>query len=116
MDYLWFIVHGFVFSVFWVKGLVVWVQASVFSVNDFAARFQCSGIHVQGFSDTVQSVWFIIALFCISFLRKGEELAYVGSIQNLKDLKDHCPLFRVHNSWCIVQGVGFRVQVLGGWG
>ena len=28
------------------------------------------------------------ALFCISFLRKGEVLACVGSIQNLKDLKD----------------------------
>ena len=31
------------------------------------------------------------ALFCISFLRKGEVLAYVGSIQNLKDLKDETP-------------------------
>ena len=29
------------------------------------------------------------ALFCISFLRKGEVLAYVGRIHNLKDLKDH---------------------------
>ena len=28
-----------------------------------------------------------IVLFCISFLRKGEVLAYIGSIQNLKDLK-----------------------------
>ena len=26
------------------------------------------------------------ALFCISFLRKGEVLAYVGRIHNLKDL------------------------------
>ena len=29
------------------------------------------------------------ALFCISFLRKGEVLAYGGRIHNLKDLKDH---------------------------
>ena len=29
------------------------------------------------------------ALFCISFLRKGEMLAYVGHIHNLKDLIDH---------------------------
>ena len=29
------------------------------------------------------------ALFCISFLRKGEVLAYVGLPQILKDLKDH---------------------------
>ena len=28
------------------------------------------------------------ALFCISFLRKGEVLAYVGRIHNLKDPKD----------------------------
>ena len=28
------------------------------------------------------------ALFCISFLRKGEVLAYVWHIHNLKDLKD----------------------------
>ena len=28
------------------------------------------------------------ALFCISFLRKGEVLAYVGCIHNLKDLKE----------------------------
>ena len=28
------------------------------------------------------------ALFCISFPRKGEVLAYVGRIHNLKDLKD----------------------------
>ena len=28
------------------------------------------------------------ALLCISFLRKGEVLAYVGRIHNLKDLKD----------------------------
>ena len=28
------------------------------------------------------------ALFCISFLRKGEVLTYVGRIHNLKDLKD----------------------------
>ena len=28
------------------------------------------------------------ALFCISFLRKGEVLAYVVRIHNLKDLKD----------------------------
>ena len=27
------------------------------------------------------------ALFCISFLRKGEVLAYVGRIHNLEDLK-----------------------------
>jgi len=27
------------------------------------------------------------ALFCIYFLRKGEVLAYVGRIHNLKDLK-----------------------------
>ena len=27
------------------------------------------------------------ALFCISFLRKGEVLAYVGRVHNLKDLK-----------------------------
>ena len=27
------------------------------------------------------------ALFCISFLRKGEVLAYVGRFHNLKDLK-----------------------------
>ena len=31
------------------------------------------------------------ALFCISFLRKGEVLAYVGRIHNLKDLKDPHP-------------------------
>ena len=31
------------------------------------------------------------ALFCISFLRKGEVLAYVGRIHNLKDLKGHSP-------------------------
>ena len=36
------------------------VQASVFSVNYFGARFQCSGIHVQGFPFTVRSVWFIV--------------------------------------------------------
>ena len=29
-----------------------------------------------------------IARFCISFLRKGEVMAYVGRIHNLKDLKD----------------------------
>ena len=29
------------------------------------------------------------ALFCISFLRKGKVLAYVGRIHNLKDLKDY---------------------------
>jgi hypothetical protein len=28
-------------------------------------------------------------LFCGSLLRKDEVFAYVGSIQNLKDLKDH---------------------------
>jgi len=28
------------------------------------------------------------SLFCISFLRKGQVLAYVGRIHNLKDLKD----------------------------
>ena len=28
------------------------------------------------------------ALFCISFVRKGEVSAYVGRIHNLKDLKD----------------------------
>ena len=28
------------------------------------------------------------ALFCISFLRKGGALAFVGRIHNLKDLKD----------------------------
>jgi hypothetical protein len=33
------------------------------------------------------------ALFCISFLRKGEVLAYVGSIQTLKDLKDYPKYF-----------------------
>ena len=27
-------------------------------------------------------------LFCVSFLRKGEVLAYVGRIHNLKDLKE----------------------------
>ena len=28
------------------------------------------------------------ALFCISFLRKGEVLAYVGRVHNLEDLQD----------------------------
>ena len=31
------------------------------------------------------------APFCISFLRKGEVLAYVGLPQNLKDLKKAAP-------------------------
>jgi hypothetical protein len=41
------------------------------------------------------------ALLCISFLRKGEVLAYVGRNQNLKDLKGtfvslHMPVFKDH--------------------
>jgi len=50
------------------------------------------------------------ALFCISFLRKGEVLAYVGRIYNLKDLKKKdLKEFRTGRPLCIVQvicGVG----------
>ena len=43
------------------------------------------------------------ALPCISFLRKGEVLAYVGRIHNLKDLKDLSRTSR--KVLCTLQGV-----------
>ena len=75
-------------SVFWQEGTLTGHKAPVTAV----ALSRDGKRILSGSDDKLVKIWDTdtgaeVSLFCISFLRKGEVLAYVGHIHNLKDLK-----------------------------